>query len=167
MKKYLPIILTVIILTGCSEREKPEPLSFSIPAYLSDCDDTDFLEIKEQLLFKKRFFGCADNFSFIDGGFQWEIAPDEHGLLFFAVNRSGSAIKDISFNFTYKTKSDFVFYNEPVTICGEQFGTLENNFAFPVIFIIDGGQWKNFVAGYFSAEHELLSEIKDLSFIKI
>ena len=160
--RYSAIILTaLIIFTGCSAREKPAPLSLAAPLF---SEDAELIETAELLLTNNPFRGDADSFSFLCGGFQWEINPDEYGLLFFAVNRTGSEIYDITFNFTYKTKSDFIFRNELIILSREQYGVLENNSAFPVVLIVNGEKWQGFLDGYFSAEYEMQMEITELNY---
>lgn len=81
--------------------------------------------------------GYENDVTIIYTGETYGKSPNLAGI-FFIINRTDSAMKDIRFTYTFgKSDSELIFDKQSFTLTGDSFGTLDPNTVMPMYLIVD------------------------------
>lgn len=84
--------------------------------------------------------GYENDVTIIYTGETYGESPNLAGI-FFIINRTTSAMKDIHFTYTFgKSDSELIFDKQSFTLKGDSFGTLEPNTVMPMYLMIDSSK---------------------------
>ncbi|MER2173415.1 MAG: hypothetical protein ABS911_01970 [Carnobacterium sp.] len=100
-----------------------------------ETDDT--LAMLEDYVKENPNMGYENDVTIIYTGETYGESPNLAGI-FFIINRTDSAMKDIRFTYTFgKSDSELVFDKQSFTLTGDSFGTLEPNTVMPMYLVVD------------------------------
>lgn len=153
MKKILVILLAALTLsfTGCMVQISPsassdkstssgKPLTFEVTQEMKENNispqNTAFVKTLADLISAHPYIGAADDFSIMYSG-KYGSEGSEKLITFFAINKTNTTFKNISFVLTMKVADNCIIDSKSVTLSKDTFGDIAPYVAKPVTLILD------------------------------
>lgn len=151
MKKVFVILLAAVMLsfTGCLVKISPsnssstssgKPLTFEITKEMQDKgmspENTPNIKILADLISSHPYVGADNDFSILYSG-KYGATKDQKMVAFFAINKTDTTFKNISFVLTMKVADNCVIDSKKVTLTEDVFGQIGPYVAKPVTLILD------------------------------
>lgn len=141
-------VVTLLSLTGCSVPGKTVQsggtVSFALTKEMTEknmtADNTASLGKLKKLIDQNPEIGTGGEFSFFYAGEEWK-SGNALVTAFFAVNRTGKPVKNVSFTLNVKAGDTVILKDMPITLSENTVGVLDNNTAVPIPLSLTKEQW--------------------------